>query len=138
MKYLKKFNENAYSSLEEYKKGKSDSYGYKITKNIENPNDILNNISFIQGYLDLNNSKITKLPDNLEIDGFLSLSNTKIESLPNGLVVRGDLVLINCRKLMNIPSDLIVDGNLVLNNGKYIKDELKKSLPFVSNIIIMS
>jgi leucyl-tRNA synthetase len=36
-----------------------------------------------------------------------------------------------------IPQDLTVDGNLVLNSESFNKEELKKQLPNVNNIIIM-
>ena len=137
MKHIKSFNESVFENLEEYKKGRPESFGYKIGRNIENPNEILQDITFIQGYLSLNGSKITELPNGLEVDGYLSLSNTKIRLLPNGLVVNGDLDLLNCTKLIDIPGDLVVRGNLVLNGRRFEKDELTKRLPFVSNIIIM-
>jgi hypothetical protein len=127
-------NEN----LESYQKGKSGFYGYKIGKNVDYPNEILKNISYVEGYLDLSYSKITELPENLEVDGYLSLANTKISKLPNGLIVRGDLILTNCKKIDSLPKDLMVKGNLVLNDKNLDKKELIKKLPNVSNIIIMN
>jgi hypothetical protein len=125
------------TQLDSYKKGKlGDSSGYKLSKS-PNPDDLLKSIQHIEGYLDLSRSNITSLPDNLEIDGYLSLSNTKIERLPKGLIVRGDLDLLNCKKLKDFPQDLTVDGNLVLNSESFNKEELKKQLPNVNNIIIM-
>jgi hypothetical protein len=127
-------NEN----LESYKKGKSGFYGYKIGKNADDPDKILKNISYVDGYLDLNYSKITELPENLEVDGYLSLANTKISKLPKGLIVRGDLILTNSKKIDSWPEDLVVKGNLVLNDKNLDKKELIKKLPNVSNIIIMN
>ena len=125
-------------NLEDYKKGKSGYFGYKIGKKDPNPDEILSKISSIDGFLDLSYSKVTKLPNNLKVRGYVALDNTKIEVLPNGFEVEGDLSLTNCRKLIDIPNDIIVKGNLVLKGKKFEKKELTKRLPFVSNIIIMT
>ena len=125
------------SDLESYKKGKTDSLsGYKLTKSL-NPDEILENVKYVDGFLDLSRSKITTLPDNLTVDGYLSLSNTKITTLPKGLVILGDLDLLNCKYLSYFHTDLVVNGNMVLNSKKFTKDELKKQLTNVNNIIIM-
>jgi hypothetical protein len=128
------------TQLEPYGKGKMgySAHGYKLTK-VPNVDKLLSQIKEIDGYLDLSRSDITTLPDNLEINGYLSLSNTKIETLPKGLVVRGDLDLLNCKKLkFPLPSDLVVHGNLVLNTKNMNKEELKRQLPNVNNVILMS
>ena len=129
------FKENL-ESLAQYTKGKPGYSGYKLSKS-NNPDEILKDIQYIDGYLDLSRSPIKTLPDNLEIDGFLSLNNTKIETLPKGLVVRGDLELLNCKNLKNFPNDLTVNGNMVLNSKKFNKEDLKEQLPNVNRIIIM-
>jgi len=49
----------------------------------------------INGYLYLNSSNITSLPDNLDVVGYLDLSHTKITSLPDNLYVGTDLYLYN-------------------------------------------
>lgn len=135
MKYLKSFK---IYEIESYKKGKGGFFGYKIGKKDPNPDELLSKISYIDGFLDLSYSKVTQLPNNLRVDGYLALDNTKIETLPSGLYVEGDLSLINCRKLVDITNDIIVKGNLVLNGKKFDKKELTESLPFVSNIILMT
>lgn len=85
------------------------------------------------GYLDLRNTNISELPDNLEVGGCLSLYNTKISNIPKGLEVRGNLDLdrTNISELPNnlkvgrdlylyyttiseLPNDLEVGGNLYL------------------------
>jgi hypothetical protein len=48
-----------------------------------------------KGDLDLRNTPITSLPNNLKVGGYLSLRNTKITSLPNNLKVGRDLYLTN-------------------------------------------
>ena len=47
------------------------------------------------GNLDLSNTKITSLPDNLTVGGSLYLGNTPITSLPDNLTVGGNLYLSN-------------------------------------------
>ena len=125
------------NKLEQYKKGRSESHsGYKLTK-ASNVDELLSNIKHIDGYLDLSRSNVTEIPKDLIIDGYLSLSNTKIQNLPTGLIVNGDLDLINCKNIKSFPSDLTVNGNLILNSKLFDKQQLKKQLPNVGNIIIM-
>lgn len=126
------------NQLDNYRKGRSGGpIGYKLTK-ATNVDELLSNIKYINGYLDLSRSNVTTLPANLEVDGYLSLSNTKIQTLPIGLVVNGDLDLINCKNIKTFPADLSVSGNLILNSKSFDKQELKKQLPKVSNIIVAS
>ena len=47
------------------------------------------------GSLDLRNTPITQLPDNLTVGGWLNLSGTKITQLPDNLTVGGGLYLRN-------------------------------------------
>jgi len=42
--------------------------------------------------LNLSNTKVTSLPDNLKVGGDLDLSNTKITSLPDNLKVGGKII----------------------------------------------
>src|ERR1035437_1518260 len=53
---------------------------------------IPNNLT-VNGYLNLDNTKITSLPDNLTVNGYLDLENTPITSLPDNLTVKGNLWL---------------------------------------------
>ena len=55
----------------------------------------LGNVKLVKGYLNLQNTPITSLPEGLEVEGNLWLSNTPITSLPEGLVVKGYLWLNN-------------------------------------------
>ena len=68
-----------------------------------------------QGDLDLGSTKITSLPDNLEVGGVLFLSNTPITSLPNNLTVGGNLYLRNT-PITSLPDNLKVDGHLDLGD----------------------
>jgi len=49
------------------------------------------------GDLDLSNTKITSLPDNLKVGGSLYLSDIPITSLPDNLKVGGNLDLRNTK-----------------------------------------
>ena len=46
---------------------------------------------YVEGYLDLEGSAITKLPDNLSVGGSLYLRDTKITELPKNLKVKGKI-----------------------------------------------
>ena len=63
--------------------------------------------------LNLSNTKITSLPDNLTVGGGLFLCNTKITSLPDNLTVGGGLDLSNT-KITSLPDNLAVGGSLDL------------------------
>ena len=128
---------NKVSSLDDYIKGKN-SYvtGYKLSTST-NPDEVLKDVHYVDGYLDVSRSTIMTLPDNLEVDGYLDLSKTKIKNLPNNLVVHGDLILLYCKYLSSFPANLTVRGNLVLNSTAFNEIELKKQLPNVRHIIIM-
>jgi Leucine-rich repeat (LRR) protein len=67
-----------------------------------------------ESYLDLSNTPITSLPDNLTVDGDLDLSNTKITNLPDNLRVNGGLYLSNT-KITNLPDNLKVEGDLYIH-----------------------
>ena len=67
------------------------------------------------GYLDLSNTPITSLPDNLTVGGYLDLSNTPITSLPDNLTVGGSLYLYNTQ-ITSLPDNLTVGGSLDLRN----------------------
>jgi hypothetical protein len=72
-------------------------------------------------YLDLNNTKITSLPDNLTVNGGLDLTNTKITSLPDNLTVNGWLSLSNT-KITSLPDNLTVEGKIYGFKPKVVKD----------------
>jgi hypothetical protein len=69
----------------------------------------------VGGYLDLWHTPITSLPNNLEVRGYLSLNYTPITSLPNNLEVGGYLDLSNT-PITSLPDNLKVGGNLHLSN----------------------
>ena len=69
-----------------------------------------------KGNLDLENTPIQALPDNLTVGGSLYLSNTPIQRLPNNLTVGFSLDLSNT-PIKTLPDNLTkVGGNLDLSN----------------------
>jgi len=71
----------------------------------------------VKGDLDLSYSKITSLPEGLEVGGSLDLSNcTSLTSLPKGLKVGKNLDLENCKSLTSLPEGLEVGKNLYFEN----------------------
>jgi hypothetical protein len=70
-----------------------------------------NNIMTVTGYLDLSNTKITELPDNLRVGGYLNLRGTKIKKLPENLTVGGNLYLEGT-SIVKLPRSLKVKGEI--------------------------
>jgi hypothetical protein len=67
----------------------------------------------IKGDLNLSDTPITSLPDNLSVKGDLDLRDTKITSLPDNLSVGGDLDLRGT-PITSLPDNLSVGGDLDL------------------------
>ena len=68
-----------------------------------------------EGDLELSETNITKLPNDLYVDGELFLDNCKqLTKLPNDLYVVGSLDLENCKQLTKLPDNLYVGGYLSL------------------------
>ncbi len=84
-----------------------------------------------KGDLNLRNTPITSLPNNLNVGGYLNLGNTPITSLPNNLNVGGNLDLYNT-KITSLPDNLKVGGDLNLANTplskKYTKAQIKQMI----------
>jgi hypothetical protein len=80
----------------------------------------------VDGYLDLSNTPITSLPNNIEVDGSLWLRSTPIKSLPDNLKVGKDLDLKNTL-IESLPDNFIVRGYLDLRHTpiKSLPDNLK-------------
>jgi hypothetical protein len=64
------------------------------------------------GYLDLEGTQITSLPDNLSVGGSLDLRGTQITSLPDNLSVGGSLYLRGTQ-ITSLPDNLSVGGYLI-------------------------
>jgi hypothetical protein len=90
-------------------KGDLDLYNTPITS-------LPDNLKQVGGDLDLYNTSITSLPDNLtRVGGWLDLSNTPITKLPDNLTVDGWLDL-SSTSITSLPDNLTVDGYLNLSN----------------------
>ena len=93
-----------------------------------------------KGDLDLANTPITSLPNDLQVGGSLNLKNTKITSLPDNLKVGGSLNLVNT-KITSLPNDLKVGGNLDITktplSKKHTKEEIQKMVPGVKGDIFI-
>ena len=81
------------------------------------------------GDLDLSDTPITSLPDNLRVGGYLNLWNTPIKSLPDNLSVGGYLNL-GYTPIESLPDNLSIGGDLYLWNTpiskKYSKEEIRR------------
>ena len=77
-------------------------------------------------HLFLSNTPITSLPDNLQVKGNLFLSRTLITSLPDNLKIGGSLNLFKTA-ITSLPDNLEVGGNLILHGTKItsLPDNLK-------------
>jgi len=75
-----------------------------------------------KGDLNLKDTPITSLPDNLKtVGGNLDLSYTLIQSLPDNLTVEGSLFLDGCENLKTLPNNLTVKGDLGLDGCENLK-----------------
>ena len=77
-----------------------------------------------KGDLDLTNTPITSLPDNLKVGGDLYLSGTKITSLPDNLKVGGGLYLSNTPISKKYTKEEI--KNIIIQQGGDIKGTIYK------------
>ena len=67
----------------------------------------------INGDLDLRDTQIQSLPDNLHVGGSLYLRGTPIQSLPDNLHVEGDLFL-GKTPIQSLPNNLDVKGTIYI------------------------
>ena len=77
------------------------------------------------GSLDVSNTKITELPENLTVGGSLDVSHTNIKELPKNLTVGGSLDLSHTN-ITELPDNLTVGGYLDLSHTSIT--ELPKNL----------
>ena len=67
-------------------------------------------------FLDLRNTNIKKLPNDLYVDGNFNLRGCEqITELPNKLFVGGYLSLLNCEQITELPDGIHVGGDLNLS-----------------------
>ena len=86
-----------------------------------------------KGDLNLKNSNITKLPNDLYVDGRLNLRYCdQLTKLPDKLYVGGWLDIRGCNQLTELPNNLYVGGNLWLANtplaNNYTDEEIREMI----------
>jgi hypothetical protein len=87
-----------------------------VTKLENHPDDIQYKHN---GNLELINTPITKLPNDLYVEGGLELNDcVKLTKLPDNLYVEGDLNLFNCRNITELPNKLYVEGFFIIVKTK--------------------
>ena len=79
----------------------------------------------VKGWLDLKNSKVEKLPDNLTVDCTLNLSGSSIKELPENLTVGYELYLYKTT-INKIPDSLNFNKNPDNIKGYIFVDDLSK------------
>ena len=94
-------------TLKQNKEYRKKNYIRIINKRIQN---YINNGCI--GDLDLYNTPITKLPNNLKyIGGTLDIGLTNITELPKGLEIKKYLI-ISYTNIEELPDDILIEGNL--------------------------
>ena len=84
-----------------------------------------------RGSLDLSDTNISKLPNDLYVDGHLVLRNcNQLTELPNNLYVKYGLILDRCKQLTELPNKLFVGGDLFLRGTifatEYSDEEIRE------------
>lgn len=87
----------------------------------------------VYGSLDLMNTNIASLPDNLNVYGYLDISGTKIITLPKKLDV-GKWFYIMHTGIQNLPDDLRVGRSICVDHNQ--KSILKRRCPKFAEKII--
>jgi hypothetical protein len=105
-----------------------ESLKYKL---LHDPESITEEDLIVKRDLDLQGTKITQLPDNLQVEDSLDLSYTKITQLPDNLKVNLNLYVENT-KITQLPNNLQVRGYLWLQNTplaeKYSKNQIRQMI----------
>ena len=89
----------------------------------------------VDGGLNLSETPITSLPDNLHVGGYLNLDETQITSLPDNLHVEGDLYLVET-PIEYLPDNLLVKGKIYIygsplnDNDELVKEYMAKGYKF--------
>ena len=110
----------------------------KLIKQLENHPDGTQQRHKTDLYLD--NSGITKLPNDLYVSRHLNLANCKkLTKLPDELHVGGNLNLYGCEQLTELPDYLYVGFNLSIKNtplaDKYTDEEIYEMVASTGGII---
>ena len=128
---IKKWFDDLGKSSNEYVINDDFSIDYKNGLYLENTKitKLPDNLT-VHGWLDLTNTKITELPDNLTIHGYLDLDNTNITKLPNNLIFNNSLYLANT-KITKLPNNLTVKDNIYITKDMkltYVPGHLKNKV----------
>lgn len=75
---------------------------------------------YYSGYLDLEDSPIVRLPNNLKVNGSIDLEDSGIEKLPENLEVASN-IYIRDTKIDKIPKSLRCTGGILVFRGYYIR-----------------
>ena len=98
-----------------------------LINNLPLPKDDLN----VKGNLDLSNTQIKSLPNNLKINGSLSAADSPMPELPDNLTVKRHIYISNT-PIKSLPNNLKVGKDLYLSNTpiskKYTKEEILKMI----------
>jgi len=91
--------------------------GSKGSLNLQNTpiTSLPDNLKYVGGDLNLEGTPIKSLPDNLEVKGSLELADTPITSLPDNLKV-GRSLFLSRTPIKSLPSSLEVEGNLAIRD----------------------
>ena len=135
----KRYAVSIQKQIQNYIKNGGENLDFSITP----IQSIPDNLKFVNGDLNLFNTKIKSLPDNLTVDGALDIRYTKLTKLPDNLTanqLRVDYtVLIN-----QLPKNLKVTDLVYLNRNNikkvkvYTVKELKKLFPNVNDFMYMN
>ena len=118
--------ENILNFLKEKEDKELPKKWFDSIKKIELVKELENHPDGIQykhkGDLNLKNSNITKLPNDLYVGGGLYLNYCQyLTELPNNLYVEFSLDLQDCKELKKLPDDLYVGGFLDLTNTNILE-----------------
>jgi hypothetical protein len=77
--------------------------------------------------LDLTDSNIKELPNELYVGGDLIIGNSEVKALPEKLYVEGNLDISNSKYIINIPYFAIIGGYVIDKDKKYYHKTYEKN-----------
>ena len=135
----KRYAVSIQKQIQNYIKNGGDNLDFSISP----IQSIPDNLKFVNGDLNLFNTKIKSLPDNLTVDGALDIRYTKLTKLPDNLTVNE--LYVDFTVLINqLPKNLKVTDIVYINRDDrkkvkvYTVKELKKLFPNVNNFMYMN
>ena len=134
----KRYMVSIQKQIQNYIKNGGEDLDFSITPIQSIPDDL----KFVNGNLNLFNTKIKSLPDNLTVDGALDIRHTKLTKLPDNLTAHR--LYVDYTLLINqLPKNLKVTDVVYINNidrkkvKVYTEKELKKLFPNVNWFMYM-